>query len=383
MKYCPRKNDKYTVRLFDSTNLLPAEWNALLPQDHFLQSAQLSITEKSKFPDVNFLYAFITLHGKPFALAYFQLLHIKPYHLETSSLPRIQQIAWKLFNQVSHPKLLVAGHLFRHDIASFYCVDESSVFEVFQSFDTAIRAALRQSCAHAVLVKDMPEKLITYFSRYAPQYLLLRNDVAMEMQLEESWQTFSDYEKSLKHKYAQRLRKVRKHWETLTIKELNAEEVKAHEAVIFDLYMQVCKHQQVRMGYISSRFIPILKERYAAEFHVWMAYENEHPVAFFSAWSKGDDFDMFYIGFDYDRNEALQLYFNILFFSIEQALLYKKKKLILGRTALEAKARIGCKPNYLSTYLYIKNPVVRTVMFRLQQTHTDNEGEWENRHPFK
>ena len=92
---------------------------------------------------------------------------------------------------------------------------------------------------------------------------------------------------------------------------------------------------------------------------------------------------MFYIVFDYSRNDSLQLYFNILFFSVEQAIRMGKKKLILGRTALEAKARIGCKPVYLSTFLYIKNPLVRNLMLRAQQSIAANEGEWENRHPFK
>ena len=68
---------------------------------------------------------------------------------------------------------------------------------------------------------------------------------------------------------------------------------------------------------------------------------------------------------------------------MEQAIRLKKKKLILGRTALEAKARVGCKAKYLSTYLYIKNPVLRNVITRLQNNINDMEGEWENRHPFK
>jgi hypothetical protein len=92
---------------------------------------------------------------------------------------------------------------------------------------------------------------------------------------------------------------------------------------------------------------------------------------------------MFYIGFDYSKNEELQLYFNILFFTVEQAISLRKKKLVLGRTALEAKARLGCRPKYLSTYLYIRNPAIRQVINRLQQNINSMEGEWENRHPFK
>jgi hypothetical protein len=92
---------------------------------------------------------------------------------------------------------------------------------------------------------------------------------------------------------------------------------------------------------------------------------------------------MFYIGFDYDRNAALYLYFNILFFSLEQAILLKKKNLVLGRTALDAKARLGCRPRYLSTFLYIKNRNIRNYVVRAQQQMTTEEGAWESKHPLK
>jgi hypothetical protein len=92
---------------------------------------------------------------------------------------------------------------------------------------------------------------------------------------------------------------------------------------------------------------------------------------------------MFYIGFDYEKNNTYQLYFNILFFAIEQAIALKKEKLVLGRTALDAKARLGCRPHYLQTFLYVKNGLVRNRVLQIQQKAAANEGEWEQRHPFR
>ena len=92
---------------------------------------------------------------------------------------------------------------------------------------------------------------------------------------------------------------------------------------------------------------------------------------------------MFYIGFDYSRNADLQSYFNILFFSVEQAITLKKQKLILGRTALDAKARIGCDARYLHTFLYIRNAFLRRLVFNKQQKVSVQEGNWEEKHPFK
>ena len=68
---------------------------------------------------------------------------------------------------------------------------------------------------------------------------------------------------------------------------------------------------------------------------------------------------------------------------MEQTIAQGKNKLILGRTALEAKARLGCKPKYLSTYLHIPNKVLRTFVNSIQENVKEGEGAWENRHPLK
>ncbi len=383
MNLCKSNRNAYNIIIVNSVAQLPKAWNDLIPAHHFLEAGRLALTEESGFPDLQFYYALILRNNRPIGAASFQLLHIKAHHADSSRLSSLQRYAWSAFAGVAHPKLLIAGHLFRHDIASFYAEEGLSPFEQYQCYEQAIAAVSKKSCAHAVLVKDIPPPLITYFRNYAPQYLMLRNDISMEMPLATEWETLKDYEKALKHKYAQRFRKIRQPWEQLTIKELNAGEVAQNKHKIFSLYEQVSKKQPVRLGYLSADYLPYLKKKFPDDFYVWMAYEGGEPVAFFSAWSRQMTLDMFYIGIDYNRNEALQLYFNILFFSVEQAIHRKKKKLILGRTALEAKARIGCKPMYLSTFLYIKNPVLRNLMLRAQQSLTHGEGEWENRHPFK
>ncbi len=92
---------------------------------------------------------------------------------------------------------------------------------------------------------------------------------------------------------------------------------------------------------------------------------------------------MFYIGFDYERNAALSLYFNILYFSIEQAIAHEKEKLNLGRTALEAKARLGCTPRYLPTFLFVRNFCIRALVNSKINMQHEQEGAWEERHPLK
>jgi hypothetical protein len=371
------------ITWYDTVATLPANWDHHLPKNHFLLRNTLAAHERALLPHLKTSYAAMH-HGDVFVgQAAFQVLTLQEKHLNPFSLKGWQRVAWKAFANAGRPRLLVAGQLFRHDVVSFHWVDNLSPFDAFRYYRTAIDAALKKNCAYAVLVKEPPEVLVPYFQHQAPEYLLLRNDSSMQLIVPPEWTSFIHYEKSLKHKYAQRLRKVRQSMAALEVKELTSTDVAASAASIYELYLQVTANQPVRLGMLSKAFLPELKRHYGERLKVWGFYEEGQIIAFVSAWVQKYSFDMFYIGFDYARNSALQLYFNILFFAIEQAIVQEKPQLVLGRTALEAKARVGCKPTYLSTFLYIRNPVLRSLVGRLQQRFTEGAGEWENRHPFK
>ncbi len=382
MTNCGNKHKGIDVLLFTDSEALPPEWNSLIPPGHFLQSQQLKVAEQSSLPDISFSYALVYDNNIPVLAAGFQLLQLKAKHLNHNMVEPWKYVAWQLYTGVARPKLLVSGHLFRHDVHSVFCAGGISGYDIYTYYKEAIDAAMRKSCASAVLIKDMPARLDKYFCNYEPGYMMLRNDISMEMDIPAAWQTIDDYEHALKHKYAQRYRKIRERWHELDIKELGIAQVSEHKDSLYALYQQVTNHQRVRIGLLSPEFIPKLKQ-HDDRLKVWGIYEGVKLIGFFSAWVYEDTFDMFYIGFDYEKNKEYNLYFNILFFAIEQAISYRKPKLILGRTALDAKARLGCRPRYLSTFLYIKNGIVRSRIMQAQNNTTTNEGAWENRHPFR
>lgn len=368
---------------FSSAADLPAEWDSGLPSGHFLRRESLMVHEGTNLNAVQAVYVLWMDAGLLLGRAAFQVLKVQEEHLRSDELPAWQRQAWTLFRKTLRPNLLVAGHLFRHDVQTVFFHPEVPAFDAFTWYRHVIRQAVQKSHANAVMVKEPPAALVPYFMHHAPEFILIRNDSSMQMEIPESWNSVRDYEKSLKHKYAQRFRKLRQSWSKLEIKELNTEEVRSASKEIYDLYLQVTKNQPVRMGFLSQSFLPELKRFYGDELKVWCVYEKGKMIAFCSGWVHPKCFDMFYIGFDYERNTELQLYFNILFFAIEQAILLRKPRLILGRTALEAKARVGCRPQYLNTFLYIPNPLLRRVVASLQDRFAESGSEWEQRHPFK
>lgn len=371
-----------TLNVYISTTQLPKAWDSCLPTKHPLRSEALALYETIKLPDITCFYASFGDAEKPLAIAYFQLLNVLPKHLNTGLLGGYQASLAPFCLNVFRPSLLIAGHLFRHDMLTFYAPNLSPI-EAYRAYEAMIQAVAKKSCAMATLIKDVPNDLVQYFQNFAPHYTQLRNDISMEMPLPKEWTSFEDYEKALKHKYAQKLRKVRAPMKQLSIKKLSSKEVFENAATLFQLYKQVSSRQPISLGLLNEAFLPELKKANEQELKIWAFYEGEKMVAFASAWVHATCFDMFYIGFDYERNASLSLYFNILYFSIEQAILHQKGKLNLGRTALEAKARLGCTPRYLPTFLFVKNVCIRALVnSKINQQH-EQEGAWEERHPLK
>jgi len=378
MKSC--KNKAASWQWFRQADELPHDWDDALPMHSPLCRAALHLTEQARLPRISFLYGWLPEHSIQVA---FQVLHLSTEHTDTTPLQGWQALLWRSFLGLRHPKLLVAGHLFRHDVESLYFPPDTNPFLAFQNFRKALSEARSITGAGAVLVKEMPPALVPFFQHHAPKYLLLRNDASMQMNIRPEWQSFADYEKSLKHKYAQRLRRQQEAFAGVAVKELSREEVSAQAGTLYQLYRQVTDHQKVRLGLLSREYLHLLKNAHPGTLKVWAFYEGEQMIAFVSAWHREGVFDMFYIGFDYGRNEVLSTYFNLLLFSVRQAIALRAHKLVLGRTALEAKARMGAKARYLHTFLYIRNPLFRRLVASLQARFVAMEGEWENRHPFR
>lgn len=375
------KKAGFHVKIYDDVHKLPAEWEELLPEQHFLRKENISIYQNLQLDNISHAMAICYIKNAPIAAAYFQTLALRPHHFNKSMMSAAGYRASQILIKIARPKLLIAGHLFRHDVQCFYSAARLTDNEAFLAYRKMINTVSRKHCSNAVLVKEPPKPIADIFA-HRSEYLLLKNDISMEMEIPKDWQAISHYENALKHKYAQRMRKIFRSREFMTFKELSVTDVERAKKEIFTLYEKVTRHQAVRLGILNEDFLPELKKQHPEELKVWGIYSNEKLVAFTSAWCRGYLYDMFYIGFDYSKNQELNLYFNLLFFCIEKAIDYRSKKLILGRTALDAKARLGAKPRYLNTFLNINNPVLRRITFSILERVYAQE-TWEDKHPLK
>lgn len=361
---------------------MPAEYSRIGLQNKPICRG-IDTVEKAAVENLENYYVVTFENGELLCVSYYQLLSVKPVHFNLAD-KKIQQAALSLALQIVKPTLLVAGNLFRHDVVFFQFADQAhSPEKRDEVFMATTDHLIAHTNASGIFLKDV-EADIASFIQQDKSYIQMQDDVSMEMNIPAAWTSFADYENALKHKYLQRSRKIRKSFDGIHITELNEADIHKYSREMEQLYLQVTKKQLVSMGVINHTFFEELKKSLQGDYKVCGYFHGEKLVAFSSAILHHGEYDMNYIGFDYTYNQSHNLYFNILFHCLENAMANGCKKLILGRTAPEAKAIMGCHADYRFSFYKLRNVIVNWFYQMVAAYFKEQQGDkWKDRHPFK
>lgn len=362
---------------------VPEIWKDSVKPDSGLSQPQLLIFEKAGLTHLHFFYVITKFQNEAILLSYYQHLSVTPDHFNCRDKP-FQHHSLNVALRTVKPTLLVVGNLFRHDtpfqqfIGS--AIPESEQGAVFQQ---TFEYMLDFCKASGIFLKDVHASWAQHILKDA-SYKQMEEDVSMEFKVPAPWQGLQDYEKQLKHKYLQRYRKIRQQLNGIEIREIQADEMQHRSADIYALYCQVSDKQLVSMGKLNEKSFGLMKQVLQDRYKVFAWFLDGKMVAFSSAILHDGFYDMNYIGFDYAVNQSHSIYFNILFHCLEQAILSGSHTLVLGRTALEAKAILGCEPAYQYGFYKLRHPIVNWFFKKVSAGFREQIGEkWKDRHPFK
>jgi hypothetical protein len=370
-------------KVYERYQDIPSSWNEWLGDSHPLQINDIRLCEISMLNHLKNYYVVSYQNDKPILLSYYQLLLVTPEHFNCHDKV-FQQKSLNVSLRIVKPTLLVVGNLFRHDVTFFHFLDDSMSLEKQNSFfKSTFEYMLDYTKATGIFLKDIP-KNYTEGILLDDTYKQMEDDVSMVMYIPPDWTSLLDYEKVLKHKYLQRYKKIIKQHDGIQIRELSEIEIKHYALEIEQLYLQVTNNQLVSMGKINQAFFINLKNQYKENYKIFGWFYEGKMVAFSSAILHNGVYDMNYIGFDYVMNQSHAVYFNILFHCLEQAIVTRSQKLVLGRTALEVKAILGCEPEYEYSFYKLRHVVVNWFYKKVSAGFKEQIGEkWKDRHPFK
>ncbi|MCW3104084.1 MAG: hypothetical protein JWO09_2524 [Bacteroidetes bacterium] len=395
-----KKASGFAFAVYDSVSMINKEhWNGIVGHgSEFLEIPFLSVIERTRPGNMRFHYAIIYDQGEPVAISYFQVIDFSAESFDSIleqdnsefSCFITDYIKKHLANHILRSadkinmRLLICGNAYVSGEHGFTCapgVDKTGVIDALADVIYRISRAekLRGKIA-AVLVKDFYPASLEHASEleeYKYHDFLVEPNMIVDIQ----WQTFEEYLGAMSKKYRNRAKSIVKKGVALERKEFSAAEILANAAEIQTLFNNVHLKAKFRMVSVDSAYFAELKSTLSDKFSFTGYYHNEKLVGFRSAFTLNNELEAHFIGLDYEVNKELEVYQNILYDYIIEAIKLGKKQLILGRTASEIKSTVGAEAHELTCYIRHRNPLSNRII----KPFIDylKPSEWVPRNPFK
>ena len=368
------------------------EWNAQAGSNLFLNSVFLSALEAAPPSGTSYWYGLVKKDGQQVGVIYYQLKKInlylslrlhayKPVGLIDRVWHGIKSFLAKRVNQY----VLVNGNMTLTGNNGFFfdnSVSDDIRFNLVNEISDQLISHLRNEKikVKAILLKDYKAEekpIITdwNFSEFQVQPNMI-------MEIDQKWLSFEDYIMAMRSKYRVRVRRARKKAETLEKRQLSLEEIHSFEEDISRLYMNVANQAGFNLFILPKNYFYSLKKKLGNRMKLVAYFEEGKMVGYYSNIYNVVELDAHFLGYDPVCNKTYQLYLNMLYDLVDDAIKLKAHNLILSRTAMEIKSSIGAEAHDMYLYMRATNPILNKGV-SAALNYFKPKSNWKPRSPFK
>lgn len=388
---------QYTFTCFEEINAVPeTEWNQAINNTNvFLSYTYLSVLHKEKSGNFRFRYIIVYNRKKPIGVVYFQindfsaslfgeLIEEQISELKSKRASVFQRYLEKNEHETIM-RLVTCGNNFISGEHGFYLDvnNKKTTFKLVEGvIDCVARAEKLRGKISAILVKDFyAEGFGDKDCWYCTKFKHFNVEPNMIIDLPQGLSSLTDYINCFAKKYRNRAKHILNASSTLIKKRLTITEIAFHKKTMHDLYNQVFNHAKFKLAHLSENYFEDVMKSGTNAFYVDAWFLENKMVSFACGFCLKNEVEAHYVGFDYNLNKEYELYQNILYSFIEQAIVMKKAKINLGRTASEIKTTVGAKPYELLCYIKPQNTISKLILKPFMQFLQPTE--WVPRNPFK
>lgn len=375
-----KKESPYSLRISHSTLQFQKDWDALLGSQIELSKEFSSLEDLCTAENIRYRYAIAYEGEKPVLCAVFQIIRIRPENLLTPLKNDFLRCATHLMLNWHDISLLVCGNVFREDFCGYYADPSALTKEEGVKLVIALAdEVVNEEGASGVMLKDLSSDVLLSEDF---KFEKLEDDISMYLEIDPEWKDINGYLKVLSKKYAARAKKILASASELQVREMSLQDLEHAQEETHKLYLQVIHKQPYVFGTLSKGYFATQKKTWGHAFSVKGMYLNDKLVAFYSTFAHPTELEVHYVGIDYTFNQSHSLYFNIHFLALQDAMQWQKDTLNMGRTSLEAKAILGCKPKYNETYLRFNSSLAEFAYGYFKKNGKESDS-WKERHPLK
>jgi hypothetical protein len=370
--------------LADSIEYLDASrWDALtFNHSMFLSRNYLRVLEEAGPDNLRQRYAMIFRGREAVAAVAAQCVTISAARVR--KIPRHERLAAAL--ERVKERMLVCGNLLSwgmHGVAFAPGEDSAELWPaVAEALYRLRRADKLSGDADLVMIKDISGEHaagVAALSKFS--YRPLETDPDMVLELSPRWSSYEDYLASLTSKYRKSARQIEKDVAAAGCRVAELLDVDRYAEALHGLYMQTHRNARLRLVTLPATFIPTLAARLGEGMRCTVVRREEELLGFVTTVRDGDTAVGYYIGFDREANAECPVYFRLLQAVVDDAIKLGCRRLSLGRTALEPKARLGALPAPMRVWIRHRIPALNVIVRGL--LHTVSHDEAPERNPFK
>lgn len=370
--------------LSDSVDYLDsARWDALTRgRSLFLSRPYLRVLEEAGPENLRQRYAMVFRGREAVAVVAAQCVTVSAARVRKS--PKHEKLAGPL--ERVRERMLVCGNLLSwgmHGVAFAPAEDPAALWPAVAEALYRLRRADKLSGGPGlVMVKDITDADAGAASALARfSYRALETDPDMVLEIPARWQGYDDYLASLTSRYRKAAKQIEKDVSEAGCRVEELTDAGAHAAELHGLYMQTHRNARLRLVTLREEFIPALAARLGDAMRCTVVRRDDELLGFVTTVRDGETAVGYYIGFDRAANTEFPVYFRLLQAVVADAIELGCRRLSLGRTALEPKARLGARPKPMRVWIRHRVPALNMVVRAL--LHAVSHDEAPERNPFK
>jgi hypothetical protein len=358
------------IRLYETIDQVPlADWNEASQEGShgFMDPGLLRAVEKGFAGEARIFHVLIDQGGKPAACA---SLCLFPIDLLMLSGPAVRNMAgWvqKLFPGLGKVNVLMCGLPFSAGQSHLAFAPGADRARAVLLLDTLMRQLARQHGARLVVLKEFSAENCEDMDLLT-QHGYCRADSPPSYVMPKTFPSLAAYCDALRSRYRYDVRKSRQKFERAGCRVVHLEDPDAIRRVYTPdahrLYEAVVDKAELRLEVLSHPFFHELAGQLPGQAMLTVAYRGERVVAFCWGLSVDSEFHGLFCGIDYEHNAECDLYFNVIYHSLDYAFRRGSERITMGQTADAFKTRLGCTGTPRHIYVGGTGPVLSWVLRR-------------------
>jgi hypothetical protein len=362
-----RRRAPLAIAVADRFSQLSAEaWDTVTRGGSiFHSSAYQRMLERVSPANVEPRYALISDGDTPVAAVCMQIVALDLTRLGN---PARQRKLNKLRSRV-RTRMLVCGNMLvygMHGVAFAPGADRAKIWEAVAEAIYRIRRAEKiAGSTDLVLLRDFDAAARKDSASLRKlSYGAIEIEPNMVLAVKPSWRTHDDYLAGLASKFRSDIRsRVFKRFEEAGCAIEVLDDVAAHADEIHALYLQVHGNAKLRLLTPPREYFPALMELAGANGRMFVARRAGRVVGFIVSLADGETAFAYHIGFDRaTAEEGVPVYLRLLHAALAHAIESGARRVSFGPTALQPKARLGCKPEETIVWARHRHPFLNQLL---------------------